>query len=407
MKKKIGLLSNYFCGWSGGTDLIRYLLSNLIAGNTKNKYELYLIIPTKNFASNIKNLLYPVIFCLKNLLKNKKIEFKKWPLRKGAKFLEEYFSDIRFKDRLFFIHADYINQNKEIQKKEINIVLPCVNVEKNQFSSIGYLFDFQHEYLPEFFSKEEIALRRRTMREILFKCNFVFTNSKKTKNDAKKFYGNFPAKIYTIPYSPCIDTDLINFEEDIFKKFDLNKEYFIICNQFWRHKNHETAIRAFSQYIKSNGRADLILTGNTFDNRFPEHFKNLKKLIKELKVGGRVRILGLVEKKTQIALVKNSRALIQPTLFEGGPGGGSCRDAISVDTEIFASDIEINQEINCGTVKYFEVLSPKSLSNLMIKSDGVAIKKKDIKILINEGEKRKMECGKFLLNIIDEAINKV
>ena len=78
MKKKIGLLSNYFCAWSGGTDLIRYLLSNLIAGNTKNKYELHLIIPTKNFASNIKYLLYPVIFCLKNLIKNKKIKFKKW-----------------------------------------------------------------------------------------------------------------------------------------------------------------------------------------------------------------------------------------------------------------------------------------------------------------------------------------
>jgi len=243
------------------------------------------------------------------------------------------------------------------------------------------------------------------MREILFQCNFVFTNSKKTKNDAKKFYGNFPAKIYTIPYSPCIDTDLINFEEDIFKKFDLNKEYFIICNQFWRHKNHETAIRAFSQYVKSNGRADLIFTGNTFDNRFPEHFKNLKNLINRLDLNSRVRILGLVEKKAQIALVKNSKALIQPTLFEGGPGGGSCRDAIAVGTEIFASDIEINKEINCGVVKYFEVLNPKSLSNLLIDSDNHTKKKNDITTLINEGETRQIDCGKFLLNIIDEALN--
>ena len=112
----------------------------------------------------------------------------------------------------------------------------------------------------------------------------------------------------------------------------------------------------------------------------------------------------MVTKKAQIALVKNARALIQPTLFEGGPGGGSCRDAIAVDTQIFASDIEINKEINCGEVKYFEVLNPESLSSLMIKSDGATIKKKNINILINEGENRKIECGKFLLNIIDEAL---
>ena len=379
MKKKIGILSNYFCAWSGGTDLIRYLLSNLIAGNSSNKYELYLIIPTKNLVSSAKNVLYPVIFFFKSLIKNKKIEFKKWPLRNGAKFLEIYFSNVKFKDKIFFIHTDYKNQNKNILDKKIDIVLPCVKSQNFSYPWIGYLFDFQHEYLPEFFSKEEIILRRKTMEEILFKCKIVFTNSKKTKADASKFYGDFPAKIYTIPYSPCIDIDLIKFDEDIFKKFNLPREYFIICNQFWRHKNHETAIHAFSQYVKNNGKGDLVLTGNTSDQRFPKHFKDLESLINRLDLNSRVRILGLVEKKAQIALVKNSKALIQPTLFEGGPGGGSCRDAIAVGTEIFASNIEINKEINCGVVKYFEVLNPKSLSNLLIDSDNHTKKKMILK----------------------------
>ena len=405
MKKKIGILSNYFCAWSGGTDLIRYLLSNLVAGNTSNKYELYLIIPSKNLISSTKNILFPLIFFFKNLIKNRKIGFKKWPLQNGAKFLDEYFSNIKFKDKLFFIHTDYVNQNKKILDEKIDIVLPCVKAENYSFPWMGYLFDFQHEYFPDFFSKEEITLRRQTMKEILFKCKVVFTNSKKTKMDASKFYGNFPAKIYTIPYSPCIDADLIKFNEDIFEKFKLKKDYFIICNQFWRHKNHETAIKAFSQYVEKNGISDLILTGNTADKKFPKHFENLKNLINTLNINNRVKILGLVEKKAQIALVKNARALIQPTLFEGGPGGGSCRDAISVDTEIFASDIEINKEINCGEVKYFEVLNPQSLSNLMIKSDKEIKKKKDVETLINEGETRKIECGKFLLNIIDGVIN--
>jgi len=42
------------------------------------------------------------------------------------------------------------------------------------------------------------------------------------------------------------------------------------------------------------------------------------------------------------------------------------------------SDIEINKEINCGEVKYFEVLNPQSLSSLLIKSDQEIKKKKNI-----------------------------
>ena len=405
MKKKIGILANYFCAWPGGTDLIRYLLNNLIAGNEEKKYELYLIIPRKNIKSILKKILYPFFFAFKNLIKLKKIEYRKWPLEVGAKFLDEYFSNKKFQKELYFIYSDYSDQYKEISNKNINIVLPCVKLEQNKFPWIGYLFDFQHEYLPQFFTKDEIILRKKTMKDILFNCKHVFTNSKKTKLDAKKFFGDFPAEIHVVPYSPCIDLDLLNFNEDVIEKYNLKNEYFIICNQFWRHKNHETAILAYSEYVSKGRKNDLILTGNTFDKRFPEHFENIKKLISKLNLKNKVKILGLVNKKTQIALLKNARALIQPSLFEGGPGGGSCRDAISLDLEIFASDIEINREINCGRVEYFEPQNPKSLLNLFLKSDKIISKKKDIHTLAKEGERRKIECGKFLLNAIEKAIN--
>ena len=43
----------------------------------------------------------------------------------------------------------------------------------------------------------------------------------------------------------------------------------------------------------------------------------------------------MINKKDQLSLIRSAKALIQPTLFEGGPGGGSCRDAISLDTQYF------------------------------------------------------------------------
>ena len=85
----------------------------------------------------------------------------------------------------------------------------------------------------------------------------------------------------------------------------------------------------------------------------------------------------MISKKDQLSLIRGARALIQPTLFEGGPGGGSCRDAISLDTEIFASDIEINREINCGTIKYFKAKNSSELSQLMLDSEKLMPKKKN------------------------------
>ena len=50
----------------------------------------------------------------------------------------------------------------------------------------------------------------------------------------------------------------------------------------------------------------------------------------ELGINDDVEIVGHIPKLDQIALLKNSIAVIQPTLFEGGPGGGSAYDAISL-----------------------------------------------------------------------------
>ena len=52
-----------------------------------------------------------------------------------------------------------------------------------------------------------------------------------------------------------------------------------------------------------------------------------------------------LEKNAQLSLIYNSKALIQPSLFEGGPGGFSVYEAISFNKPILVSDIKVNKEI--------------------------------------------------------------
>ena len=58
---------------------------------------------------------------------------------------------------------------------------------------------------------------------------------------------------------------------------------------------------------------------------------------------------------------------MQPTLFEGGPGGGSVYDAIALGVPSIVSDIPINREIvsKFTDVQFFKPKDSKSLSELM------------------------------------------
>ncbi len=65
--------------------------------------------------------------------------------------------------------------------------------------------------------------------------------------------------------------------------------------------------------------------------------------------------------------MKNCIALIQPTLFEGGPGGGSVYNAISVGKKCIVSNIKINKEIVDNNVLFFKAGNNQNLALKMEK----------------------------------------
>jgi glycosyltransferase involved in cell wall biosynthesis len=78
-------------------------------------------------------------------------------------------------------------------------------------------------------------------------------------------------------------------------------------------------------------------------------------------------LLGLLPKAEQLALLRGSLGLIQPTRFEGGPGGGSVREAMALGTRILISDIPVNREIpsDLGWLRYFPPGDADRLAVLM------------------------------------------
>jgi len=186
----------------------------------------------------------------------------------------------------------------------------------------------------------------------------------------------------------------------------LPERYFIISNQFWIHKSHITAFEALSKLKSKAGidNIDIVCTGKTEDYRFPNYFNELKRKIVDLGLADRIHLLGYLAKKDQIHIMRNAIAVLQPTLFEGGPGGGSVYDAVAVGVPAIVSDIQINLEINEDNILFFKAGSADDMAAKMIEVLNWNRVKPDKALLINKGRSRTEILGDKLLEAVSFAI---
>lgn len=118
----------------------------------------------------------------------------------------------------------------------------------------------------------------------------------------------------------------------------------------------------------------------------------------------KVHFLGHIPKIDQISIMKKSLGVLQPTLFEGGPGGGSVYDAVSLGVPAILSDIPANREIETEeNLFYFEAGSATDLSDRIRAFLKQEIKRPSTVELITRGEQRRRMMGERLL----EAVNYV
>ena len=143
----------------------------------------------------------------------------------------------------------------------------------------------------------------------------------------------------------------------------LKEEFFLIANQLWKHKNHTYAIKAFKEYIDKYQDENTMLycTGYVHDHRDLTHSSSVFDLIERLDLTSRVKFLGYLDRKEFLKYLTNCKALIQPTLFEGSPGGFSVADAVAYGVPVLLSDIPINREVDKGDIQYFDLNNISSL----------------------------------------------
>lgn len=326
---KIAIPGKNFNRMCGAIDFLRMLIKSLTAAQD-NKF--YLLLP----------------YSCPEDIEDTKIHFM------------EFENDIEI---VPYLHPDIHSALDLIQP---DVIIPTY--DDFEYPQVSYLFDCQHKYYPEFFTQKEIDFRDGYFQRIVNTKKSIIVNSDDAKNDLMKFFGAKKENIFNLPFCPILNKNHLSaLEYDVLEKFNLPSKYFIISNQFWIHKSHITAFEAV-KILKNKGYRDicLVCTGTVEEPRCPEYIDMLKSKIKEWDIEDNIRLLGFIDKAEQIELLKNSVSVIQTTLFEGGPGGGSVYDAVAVGQRAILTDIDINLELkNEQNLKYFRARDVDDLANKM------------------------------------------
>ena len=395
---KIALLGKYF-GWGGGADLLRWVAYGLLAKQQEHNLSLYLLLPMHRL-DIIRVAKRSALATLKN----------KVPSLVMLK--PDYYTPIvdvfkTFEGRIEIVYYEKSQSSllRCLKRIGIDVALPVNGTLGPDFPIpwIGYLPDFQHKYYPGNFTTEECFNRDINFATVLRDSKTIISASIAAKNDIQKFFPYVSATIYPLPFSPVASDDWFDpYDFDVTQKYDLPGSYFIISNQFWIHKDHMTAFKA----LLTAEKCTIVCTGELVDYNHPGHVDDLKSFIVRNGLESRVKLLGLIPKREQIEIMKKSLAVIQPTLFEGTPGGGCVYDAAALGVPAILSDITVNREVVMDNKFYFEVGNDKDLAEKMMSLSKREIMRSSKEVLLSRGQNQAVVVGDTLMAAITDTLQK-
>lgn len=397
--QRLAFLGDALASWNGGIDFLRFILSAVSCAAPDEQQVVIL--------SSIYYTKTPVA-----LLKRAVKLLAGMPVAPFAEDPKERLSDALRSAKLNFVIVPYRSRSlsslaNAMRRCNARALFPCSCSFGKDFPLpwIGYIADLQHKRMPHFFSEDERAWRDKNFATILEEAPAVVVNSSAVVLDIREFYPRHKAKLFALPFSPPASyTGLPDAGwEQIRRAYGLPSVYFMISNQFWINKSYDTAFLALRMVRNAGHNIHLVCTGNTFDNRWPRYYDDLMTIIEKNGLKEYIHLLGVIPKEDQMAIMRKSLAVIQPTLFEGGPGGGAVYDAVSLNKPCIVSDIPVNREIDIGVVKFFRAGSVEDLAakmiDMLIHPPGMPATEEMFARL----RERQLEFARILANVADAA----
>ena len=233
------------------------------------------------------------------------------------------------------------------QQNSINVLLPLLDLPPWKIApgTIGWIPDFQHVHLPEFFGPGDLQRRNTTYKRLAERATVVMLSSHAAHHDFANFVPGHAEKARVVPFpSLLVFEPLSNDPLTTRNKFNLPEKFALVANQFWAHKNHRLVVEALAQLRDTKTNIPVVMTGLPSDHRDPAN-KNFSSLLQAIAAAGlnsQITILGLVPYADLVNLMRTAALIIQPSRFEGW--STVVQDAVALGRPILCSDIAVHRE---------------------------------------------------------------
>jgi glycosyltransferase involved in cell wall biosynthesis len=205
------------------------------------------------------------------------------------------------------------------------------------------IHDLQHEAFPQFFSRGQLAYRRRVYSWAVRHSRIVIADSEHVRGELIDRYGLEPERVRTIHLA---------VDHERFTPDGREREAFLLYPaNLWPHKNHERLFQAVALVRRERPELRLVLTGADHEGRtLPDGVESR----------GHVPLAELVE------LYRSAAALVYPSLYEGF--GIPCLEALACGCPVAASRVASLPEVCGDAAVYFD---PESVEDIARAIDDV------------------------------------
>ncbi len=296
--------------------------------------------------------------------------------------------------------------NRLLKREGIDFLYPyCPPDSKpKDFRSASWLPDFQHVLMPEMFSPQELQERDANLQQIIDHSEILVLSSYAAKTHCQIYSPKALHKVKVLEFPSVLESDSNIEEISAERTYNLPKKFFLLSNQFWRHKNHKLVLQALTILAKQNIYPVVVCTGHTYDYRHPGYFDEILGEIHRCNLSTQVRILGVIPRNLQLQLMQSTCAVLQPSLFEGW--NTTVEDARALGCQILMSDIDVHIEQSPPHGIYFKSDDPKSLAKQMLaiwQGESVLSQNKESKQILHEQQRsRVLDFAKKFLTMAEE-----
>lgn len=265
---------------------------------------------------------------------------------------------------------------------------------KSKAKLVSWYADLQHMYYPQFFTKRKIMERNERIKLILKNAKDLVVSSQAVKDDFIKFF-KIPTtlKIHIYQFVSIIEGLPEMSYEEIRDKYELKDNYYMISNQFHKHKNHKVVFEAVAELKKKGIEVCIAITGLFPTQPDSPYMQELHDIITKNDLKKSIKFLGLIPRGDQLLLMKYSKAILQPSLFEGW--STVIEDAKSLQVPVIAANLEVNIEQLLEKGTYFEPHNVEKLVSILEKYPN-----RDFSKPIYDGYESRMKKAAYeLLNV--------